>query len=210
MNRLLQMSDAAREKTEAKKVFEKDMLFATLDTKVRKISIPGRKPFLLSDTVGFIENIPHDLIKAFRSTLAEVKYADVILIVIDFSDPHRELHRKITEDTLMDLDVAGIPRIYVYNKVDLKEDTIPEQGKQSGERFFISAKSGYGLEDLLDGLQGIFQKGSRRIDVCIPFSEGELLNRIHKEGEILSETYEPDGTHVSAIVPASFSVTSSL
>ena len=90
MNLLLDMSDPAGERYEEKKVFEKDMLFATLDTSIRRISIPGRLSFLLSDTVGFIENIPHDLIKAFRSTLAEVRYADVLLIVMDSSDPNRK------------------------------------------------------------------------------------------------------------------------
>lgn len=201
MNMLLKLSENTQEKTDNKTVFEKDMLFATLDTSVRKIAVPGRKPFLLSDTVGFIENIPHDLIKAFRSTLAEVKYADVILIVMDSSDPHRDMHKKVTEDTLMDLEVEGIPRIYVYNKADLLDADISVKNKKGGNTFFISAKTGYGTDELLDGLKDIFEKGSRMIDVLIPYTEGDLLNRIHREGNIISESYEEGGTHIIASCP---------
>ncbi len=202
MNRLLDMSDPASGSPEEKKVFEKDMLFATLDTSVRKIAVPGRKPFLLSDTVGFIENIPHDLIKAFRSTLAEVKYADVILIVMDSSDPHHVMHRKVTEDTLRDLDVSGIPRICVYNKADLRDKDLSVQNHPGEDAYYISARTGYGVDDLLDALQGIFQSGSRIVDICIPYTEGNLLSRIHREGEVLEESFETEGTHIRAVCPA--------
>lgn len=202
MNRFLTMSDQVLGKTDEKKVFEKDMLFATLDTSVRKIDIPGRKPFLLSDTVGFIENIPHDLIKAFRSTLAEVKYADVILIVMDSSDPHHVMHRRITEDTLRDLDVSGIPRIYVYNKADLREGELTIENHKGGDSFYVSANTGYGTDDLLDALSEIFRAGSRMMEVCIPYAEGGLLSRIHSEGEVSEERFEEDGVYIRAVCPA--------
>ncbi len=202
MNRLLSMSEASSEKTAEKQVFEKDMLFATLDTSIRKISVPGRKPFLLSDTVGFIEDIPHGLIKAFRSTLAEVRYADILLIVIDSSDPHHEDHRRITEDTLRELEVDGIPRIYVYNKCDLRENVPPPVRAEGGCIVYISARDGYGTEDLLDMIDEIKQSGCRTIDVIIPYTDGDLLNRIHNEADILSESYEAEGTHVHAICPS--------
>ena len=202
MNRLIDMSAPVSERTSAKKVFEKDMLFATLDTSVRKIDIQGRKPFLLSDTVGFIENIPHDLIKAFRSTLAEVKYADVILIVMDSSDPHHVMHKKVTEDTLRDLDVSGIPRMYVYNKADLREGGLTVQNQPDGDSYYISARTGYGIDELLDAMQDIFKAGSRMIDICIPYTDGHILSRIHREGEILEESFEADGTHIRAVCPA--------
>ncbi|MCR4808096.1 MAG: GTPase HflX [Lachnospiraceae bacterium] len=202
MNLFLDMSDPAPGKNEEKKVFEKDMLFATLDTSVRKIAIPGRKPFLLSDTVGFIENIPHDLIKAFRSTLAEVKYADVILVVMDSSDPHHVMHKKVTEDTLRDLSVEGIPRIYVYNKSDLRDKDLTIQNQQGSDSYYISARTGYGTDDLLEALQDIFRSGSRMVDICVPYTDGTLLSRIHKEGEIISESFEAGGTHIRAVCPA--------
>ena len=202
MNRLLDMSDTAPETGNEKKVFEKDMLFATLDTSIRKIAIRGMRPFLLSDTVGFIENIPHDLIKAFRSTLAEVRYADVLLIVMDSSDPHHEMHKKITEDTLRDLDALTIPKIYVYNKADLRADGLNIKNAPGGENVYISAASGYGIDDLLASLDAILGSGDRTVDVLIPYSEGDLLNRIHNGGRIISEDYEESGIHVVAACPA--------
>ena len=203
MNKLLEMSDPSSGNTEEKRVFEKNMLFATLDTSVRKIDIPGRKPFILSDTVGFIDNIPHDLIKAFRSTLAEVKYADVILMVMDSSDPHHAMHKKVTEDTLKDLDVAGIPRILIYNKADLREEgTVPEN-RPFRDFYYVSAKTGYGIEELLDSLSDIFRSGSRTVEVLVPYTDGNLLSRIHREGEVLEERYEEKGTYVKAVCPAS-------
>lgn len=202
MNRLLEMSDPVSEKTDEKKVFEKDMLFATLDTSIRKIAIPKRKPFLLSDTVGFIENIPHGLIKAFRSTLSEVKYADVLLIVMDSSDPHHQMHKKVTEDTLRDLDALGIPRIYVYNKSDLRSEDLTVDNFPGRDYVYISTLTGYGMDILLDMLYEIFSSGSRTVDVTIPYTEGEVLNRIHNQAEVISEEYEEGGTHIVAVCPA--------
>ncbi|MCR4788573.1 MAG: GTPase HflX [Lachnospiraceae bacterium] len=203
MNKLIDMGDTSVDKAAGKKVFEENMLFATLDTSIRKISIPGRKPFLLSDTVGFIENIPHDLIKAFRSTLSEVKYADVLLIVIDSSDPHYKAHKKITEDTLRDLDALTIPKIYVYNKSDLRDSDLTIKNHPGSDSVFISARTGYGIDDLLDALQDIFRSGNRTIDVLIPYTSGDLLNRIHNEAEVLYESHEADDTHVKADCPSS-------
>lgn len=201
MNCLIGMSSTSPDTDRDKTVFEKDMLFATLDTSIRKISIPGRKPFLLSDTVGFIEDIPHDLIKAFRSTLAEVKFADVLLLVMDSSDAHHKAHRKVTEDTLRDLDALSIPRIYVYNKADLRpEGAIPARDDDMGS-VYISAKTGYGTDDLLDMIEDILRSGSRIINVTIPYTSGELLDRIHKEAEVISERYLENGTCIEANCP---------
>ena len=202
MNCLLKMSTSPASASDDKAVFEKDMLFATLDTSIRKITLPGRRPFLLSDTVGFIENIPHDLIKAFRSTLSEVKYADILLIVMDSSDPHHEMHRRITEDTLKDLDVLDIPRIYVYNKADLRDPNLSIDNNTEGDHVYISAKTGYGIEVLIDRLYEIFQRDHRIVDILIPYTAGDLLDRLHSEAEILSEAYEENGTRIRALCPA--------
>ena len=201
MNRLLDMGNRFSEKINDKKVFEKDMLFATLDTSIRKIAIPGRMTFLLSDTVGFIENIPHDLIKAFRSTLAEVRYADVLLLVMDSSDPHYRMHRQITEDTLRDLDALSIPRIYVYNKADLRDERLTVKNHPGSDIIYISARTGYGIEDLLDSLEDSFRAGNRKVEACIPYSAGNILNRLHEEAQIITENYEEDGVHVTAVCP---------
>ncbi|MBO4336643.1 MAG: GTPase HflX [Lachnospiraceae bacterium] len=200
MNHFIEMTDAAEAKKD-KMVFEKDMLFATLDTSIRRIEVPGRKPFLLSDTVGFIENIPHDLIKAFRSTLAEIKYADVLLIVLDSSDPHHDTHKRVTEDTLRDLDALEIPRIYVYNKSDLRDEGLTTDNRRENESVFVSARTGYGIEDLIERLYEILQSGKRQVDIVIPYSDGELLNRMHREADIISESYDEDGIHIVALCP---------
>ncbi|MCR4792917.1 MAG: GTPase HflX [Lachnospiraceae bacterium] len=202
MNCLIGMSDRSAQKAEEKKVFEKDMLFATLDTSIRKISVPGRKTFLLSDTVGFIDNIPHDLIKAFRSTLSELKYADVLLVVMDSSDPSHEAHKKITEDTLNDLDAMGIPRIYVYNKSDLRAPEMTIKNDPGSGSVYISAHTGYGMDDLLDLLEETFRAGDRLIDLTIPYAMGEMVNRIHTQAKVLSESYEENGIHVKAECPS--------
>jgi GTP-binding protein HflX len=189
------------EKAEDKKVFEKDMLFATLDTSTRKIALPGRKPFLLSDTVGFIENIPHDLIKAFRSTLSELKYADVLLIVMDSSDLNHKAHLKVTEDTLRELGTEGIPRIYVYNKADLRDPDMTVKSVPGSGSVYLSARNGYGIQEMMDMLEDILRAHDRRVKVTVPYTSGDLLNRIHNEGNVLSESYEEDGVHISADCP---------
>ena len=112
-------------KEESRKVMAKDMLFATLDTTVRKITPPGRQPFLMSDTVGFISNLPHHLVKAFRSTLDEVKYADLLLHVVDYSDPEYQEQIKVTRETLKDLGADHIPCIYIFNKADKELSDLP-------------------------------------------------------------------------------------
>lgn len=201
MNRFLSMGGSAPEALSDKKVLEKDMLFATLDTSIRKIDIPGKSPFLLSDTVGFIEDIPHSLIKAFRSTLSEVRYADILLIVMDFANPHHEEHRRVTEDVLRDLDSDTIPRIYVYNKSDLRD--IPQHISDPDDRtVYISTRTGYGMDELIDSLFTLIMSESMSIDVVIPYTEGELVSRIHREGEDILEEYEEAGTHIKAVVPA--------
>ena len=198
MNHLIGMSGSSPEHVNEKQVFEKDMLFATLDTSIRKIDIPGRKPFLLSDTVGFIENIPHDLIKAFRSTLSELKYADVLLIVIDSSDENHLTHQEVTEETLRDLGIKDIPRIYVYNKADLRSPEMTVENNPEREMIYVSASTGYGINDLLDSLETVFRAKSRIVDVRIPYTSGELINRIHRDAVVLSESYEEDGLHIVA------------
>lgn len=147
-------------------VLEKDMLFATLDTTMRRISVPAnadawesgwpRKELVIADTVGFISDLPHDLVKAFRSTLEEVRRAAVILIVADSSDKSCEEQIRVTRDTLRDLGVDGIPVITVMNKedraVNLPSAEARRKGRESGEKIWISARSGEGIQELIDML----------------------------------------------------------
>ena len=205
MNRLLSLSDTYKKNDEGeneKKVFEKDMLFATLDTSIRHIYLENKKDFLLSDTVGFIENLPHGLVKAFRSTLEEIKYADLLLIVLDSSDPYHKEHRKVTDKTLAELGAGDIPRIYVMNKCDLI-DRRETGGVVSDENIvYISAKKGEGIDDLLEKISFLLHGETVTINALIPFSRGDLISRLHSDGVIKHEEYREDGTFVEAECPA--------
>lgn len=143
MNAMLEryMRDASR------KVLEKDMLFATLDTTVRRIRVNAEEEFLLSDTVGFIHQLPAGLVKAFRSTLEEAREADLLLHVLDYSDESCRKQREVTEETLRDLGAGDIPVLYIYNKADLcmKGSELPII---RGDRIYLSAKSGAGIPEL--------------------------------------------------------------
>ncbi len=185
-----------------KKVLQKDMLFATLDTSVRRISTEDNKDFLLSDTVGFIENLPHGLVKAFRSTLEEAVSADLLLIVLDASDPYWREHKKVTEDTLKDLGADTVPRIYVMNKSDLLEERGWLLPKVKQDEIWMSAQTGEGLSELTDMIVKEVYAGSEILKLLIPFSRGDVLNRLHTQAHVLSEEYTSEGTVVTADCPS--------
>lgn len=177
---------------ESKLVLEKDMLFATLETKVRQIAPPGRKPFLLSDTVGFIDKLPHQLIKAFRSTLQEVREADLLLHVVDYSDPDMTEHLRVTQETLQELSAAHIPTLYIYNKIDKAE--APAVSRQTGNRLYISAKSEKGVVALLNAIEEALSASDKEVTLLLPFSQGHILSLLAREAQILSTEYTPKGT----------------
>ncbi|ETP70819.1 GTPase, partial [Lachnospiraceae bacterium JC7] len=134
---------------EEKEVMVKDMLFATLDTTVRKITPTDHRAFLLSDTVGFINHLPHDLVDAFRSTLEEAVNADLILEIIDYSDDNYQMHMDVTAKTLKDLNAGHIPVLYIMNKSDRKYP-VSELPIVRGDKIYISAEKGIGLDALLN------------------------------------------------------------
>ncbi len=197
MNRLLSMNDADEEKM----VFEKDMLFATLDTSIRRITVEGNKDFLLSDTVGFIENLPHGLIKAFRSTLEEAIFADIILIVLDASDPYYRQHRKVTEDTLQSLGADTIPKIYVMNKCDLLEDRRWQLPRVRDDEIWMSAGTGEGLAQLILMITSKVYADNEILDLMLPYSRGDIVNRLHEQANIINEEYTAEGIRVKAECP---------
>lgn len=179
-------------KEEGKQVLEKDMLFATLETSVRQISPSGKKSFLLSDTVGFIDKLPHNLVKAFRSTLQEVKDADLLLHVIDFSDPDFSDHIRVTKDTLEELSASHIPVLYVYNKADLLDPSAPP--KLVEQKLYLSAKSDSGIEALLEAIENLLNQGDKTLTLLIPFSMGQIVSDLTLNARILSTEYTPEGT----------------
>ena len=197
MNKLLTLSG----REEEKQVFEKNMLFATLDTSIRHIYRENKRDFLLSDTVGFIENLPHGLVKAFRSTLEEVKYADLLLIVLDSSDEYHKQHRQVTEDTLKELEAGDIPRIYVMNKMDLLPADSTRKIKASENSVYISTRTGEGISELLEEIEKVLFGSESQIQALIPYSRGDLLDELHRNASIISEEYTADGTLICAKCP---------
>ncbi len=185
-----------------KQVFEKDMLFATLDTTVRKID-PGKDklPFLLSDTVGFISNLPTTLVKAFRSTLEETKYADILLIVADLSDPEYRDNLDVTIQTLEDIGAGDIPRIFVFNKADKLTDSRSEQISFHGiherdSRITMSAKKPADIERLIDLIEKKINESRIECEMLIPYSAGAALTALMNSSELQILDYTEHGTKV--------------
>ena len=187
MNGLLEVS----QRPESKKVVEKDILFATLDTSIRKITIPGFKDFLLSDTVGFVSNLPHYLVKAFRSTLEEVRRADLLLHIVDIAAPDYEEQIRVTDNTLQEIGAKNIPTIYVFNKIDL---TSEYGAKISNNRVFISAAKKIGLNLLLKRINQELLRGYVECCMFIPYNQGKLLSYLNNNTYIKSIKHENEGT----------------
>ncbi len=197
LNKMLELNKSE----EDKKVFQKDMLFATLDTSIRHIYVEGNKDFLLSDTVGFIEKLPHQLIKAFRSTLEEAIHANLILVVLDASDEYYRQHKKVTEETLKELSADEIPRIYVMNKADLIDEVKDNLPKIKDDEIWISAENKVGLDELLKMITDKIYAGNKVLNIKLPFSKGDLLNKLHKQARIIKEEYDAEGTIIEVEVP---------
>lgn len=176
-----------------KQVFEKDMLFATLETSVRKITLPDNKTFLLTDTVGFIDKLPHQLVKAFRSTLEEVIEADLLLHVIDYADPRHQQLMEVTEQTLREIGASDIPMIYVYNKADLVDAEV-ELPRVEGNKVYISAKEKIGIDELAEVIASHIFKDYMQCQLLIPYDEGHLVAHFNESAEVLSTSYEYEGT----------------
>jgi len=178
--------------SEEKKVFEKDMLFATLETSIRSIKLDDNKKFLLSDTVGFVSNLPHNLIKAFRSTLEEVCEADLLLHVVDISNPDYKHHLKVTNETLKEIGAESVPMIYVYNKIDLVDDYLTEKNG-----VYISAKKNLGIDKLVKTISNKVFNNYINCNMFIPYDKGNLLSYLNDNARVIDRKYRNDGTEVS-------------
>lgn len=178
-------------KDEDKKVLEEDMLFATLETSVRKIELEDNRKFLLSDTVGFISELPHDLVKAFRSTLEEIKNADLLLQVIDYSDPDFYNQMQVTKETLEKIGASDIPVIYVYNKSELMLDKLPLVDENE---IYLSIKEGKGMDELLDMVIDKIFSSYKRCKMLIPFSDGSVVSYLNEHATVMETDYNEQGT----------------
>jgi GTP-binding protein HflX len=204
MNRMLELC----QETDDKQVLEKDMLFATLDTAVRKIDCHDKKPFLLTDTVGFLHKLPHGLIKAFRSTLEEIRYADLLVQVIDYADDSYKKSMEVTKETLKELEIGDIPMIYVYNKCDKwlqrengaktpsslpaeQEDQIFISCKEAGEGLFLND-----MPRLLQKIQDHLYKEQESAVFFIPYQAGREVSYLREHTSVLSHKYEEEGVRL--------------
>ncbi len=187
MNRLVSQFNKGEEKL----VFEKNMLFATLETSVRSIKLPDHRAFLLSDTVGFVSNLPHHLVKAFRSTLEEVCEADLLIHVVDLSSPHYKKQIEVTNETLKQIGAEHVPMIYVYNKVDLIDELEMDSIEQEGIK--ISAKQNRGMEALIETIcEEIFAEYIKT-QLFIPYKDLNLISKINEDCMVKGQAYKEEG-----------------
>lgn len=188
MNRLVDRYGENDEKT----VLEKDMLFATLDTSVRNIRTADNRPFFLVDTVGFIHKLPHGLVKAFYSTLEEVKYADLLVQVVDFSDEHFKQQMEVTAETLKELEAGDIPRIIVYNKAD--KAGLEDIPRKKENQIYMAAGRDCGLEELVVMIQEAVYGDRVDAEFLFPFHMGALVSYFRENATVLGQEFREEGT----------------
>jgi GTP-binding protein HflX len=179
-----------------------DSLFATLDPAVRKARTPSGWPYTLTDTVGFVRHLPHQLVDAFRSTLEEVADADLILHVVDGSDADPRSQLAAVREVLAEVGAGDVPELVVINKADSAEP-IELEGLQLAERqsVVVSARTGAGIDHLLAEIERLMPKQFREVSVVIPYDRGDLLSRAHDEGEVLEVEHGGEGTELTARLP---------
>ena len=183
-------------------ILAEDKLFATLDPTTRTFVLPDGENVLLTDTVGFIRKLPHHLIEAFKSTLEEAKYCDVILHVVDCSNPQMDMQMHTVYETLRQLDVKDKEIVTVFNKIDREGADVSCRDMKADYRVRISAKTGEGIPELLETFETILKNRRVYLEKVFPYSEAGRIQKIRAKGLLLSEEYGEDGIHVKAYVPA--------
>jgi len=189
MNAMLRYTDPET----TKEVFVKNMLFATLETSVRNIELPDKKSFLLTDTVGFVSQLPHHLIKAFRSTLEEVTEADLLVHVVDYSSEDYDKLIEVTNQTLEDIGTTGIDMLYVFNKCDLTDHPYPVV---NGNQVYMSVREGAGLEELINCIRKELFSDYVKCRVLIPYEQGNVVSYFNEHAQIFGTEYEEGGTRL--------------
>lgn len=209
LNAMLDLYGEDMGEEQERHVFEKDMLFATLDTTVRKIAPEDHHAFLLSDTVGFIHKLPHNLVEAFHSTLEEAREADLLLQVVDYSDEHYKEQIAVTNQTLKKLGADGIPMLYLYNKSDLvSPDDVPGLAGAASEKLtehlpivtdsaiYLSAKKRIGMEELLGLIEKKLSGGYRECTLLIPFTDGRAVSYLNENAVVYETEYLENGVRM--------------
>ena len=180
-------------------LFAENKLFATLDTTTRKTKLPNGSNILLTDTVGFIQKLPHTLIKAFKTTLDELKYADILLHIVDSSNIELQEHINVVYKTLDELKCNDKPILTIFNKIDICNDSYPFLiDKKAQKTLKVSAKTGEGINDILIEIQEIIKSFKNPIKLLIPYNEGNIINYIHNKTEIIYEKHSENGYIIKA------------
>lgn len=187
MNRILAMTDK-----EEKTVTEKDMLFATLDTQHRSIKLDTNHQFILVDTVGFVSKLPHSLVEAFKATLEEVLYADLLIHVVDASYEENDFHIEVTDRVLREIGAESTERIIVFNKIDLSPDFHPSSTGR--ENIFVSAKENINIDELIEKIKAHIFADKIYATLLIPYTRGDLSSYICEKARVISMKYEEEGT----------------
>jgi len=184
-------------------VWSADMLFATLDPTTRRVIMPGGREVLFTDTVGFIQKLPPDIVAAFRATLEEIAEADILLHVVDATHPHADAQVESVEDILAEMEVDHLPEVIALNKIDLLE-----AGANPGERLAlssvavpISALTGEGIDTLLLAIEAVIERELQQVTVKIPYSRGDLISLFHERGQVNDEDHLADGTVIYGRLP---------
>ncbi len=183
-------------------ILAEDKLFATLDPTTRTLALPGGQELLLTDTVGFIRKLPHHLIEAFKSTLEEARYCDIILHVVDCSSPRMEMQMYVVYETLRQLEIQDKVMVTVFNKIDQLPENVTLRDFSADYQVKISAKTGEGILELLELFETILRGRNVYLEKTFPYSEAGKIQLIRKSGQLLEEEYGPEGIQVKAYVPA--------
>ena len=183
-------------------ILAEDKLFATLDPTTRTLALPGGQELLLTDTVGFIRKLPHHLIEAFKSTLEEARYCDIILHVVDCSSPRMEMQMYVVYETLRQLEIQDKVMVTVFNKIDQLPENVTLRDFSADYQVKISAKTGEGIPELLELFETILRGRNVYLEKTFPYSEAGKIQLIRKSGQLLEEEYGEDGIQVKAYVPA--------
>ncbi|MFZ9988068.1 MAG: GTPase HflX [Candidatus Nanopelagicales bacterium] len=182
-------------------VLVEDALFATLDPTVRRLDLPSGRHCTVADTVGFVRHLPHHLVEAFRSTLEEVTDADLVVHVVDGSDPHPEDQLSAVREVLSSIGAGDLPELVVINKADIANPLqLAALRRQEPDALIVSAQTGEGIDELLARLDERLPRPEIEVDVVVPYDRGDLVAAAHSDGEVLSEEHLPEGTRLRARV----------
>lgn len=183
-------------------VLVEDALFATLDPTVRRARTPGGRDYTIADTVGFVRHLPHQLVEAFRSTLEEVRDADLILHVVDGSDDAPQEQVAAVREVLQEIGADHVPELIVINKSDVADpETVAALLRREPHAVVVSARTGAGIDQLLAAIESDLPTGLVDVEVLVPYTRGDLISRAHRQGEVLSEEHGEAGTLLHARVP---------